>query len=249
MDSSLAGIAATTAWATFHVAMAIILGGIVSGLVTLGLLQVYAREKIQRAALFDFFETPWKEDGFWRSGLMMFGLGGSGGQAIQASKLLGMPESALCRLYYRQVSGQFLAAVNAEAARVEQAETKPTPVLDYLGKHSMAPPTSLEEDLSRAGRTIDALQARLGDAVTKSAMSAMTIVWWLFFLTVGLFASIDRYETLLRTGRLEPGGLALFGFWSASLTLIMLAALALAFCAAACGLVALTWLDRATAAR
>jgi len=179
MDATIVGLAPAIARTTFYVASAIILAGFVSGLVMLGLLQLYARERIQRVVLFHFLRNPEQENGFWRSGLVLLGLSGREASAKEASakeaaSLLGMPERALCRLYYRQISGQFLAAANAEAARSGQkGEAKP--LLAALTRSSSAhPPTPGE--LEAASRAIDVLQVRLGDAVAKAAMAAMVVL-------------------------------------------------------------------------
>lgn len=247
MPESLLGMTAVVAWTTFHIAVAIILGGFVSGLVSLGFLQVYARERIQRVVLYRFFERPAPEAGFWRSGLMMFGFVERGANAKTAAYIVGMPERALCRLYYRQISGQFLAELNAEAAQ-DGKRSQPTPFLDHMRKGLKKGPTATHE-IDYAGRQIDVLQAQLGDAVTKSAMSAMTMIWGLFFLAVGIMASADRYDVLRSAGELGPGVLAWLGFWVPYLAMAVAAALVLGICAAACGLVALNALDRITAAK
>lgn len=236
---------------TFYLASSIIIGGGVSGLVVLGLVQVYARERIQRKILFRFFGGPWRHyPSPFGAALMRLRFGRYSGPARNAANLLHMPERVLCRLYYRQISGQFLAAVNGEAT----GNRGSTPVIDWLSNKNEGSPDepaagSSRSKLETAVRQIDILQAYLGDAVIKSVMRAMTVGWSLLYTIVGLAAQSSRFETLRTGGAVESGLWPWLVFWGPSAAVAVLIGLALGLCAAACGLVAFSWLDRFTAAK
>jgi hypothetical protein len=209
-----------------YIAVIIVLAGLVSGIVAVGLMQIFGRAIIQQRVLRRFFrDRPhphWDPMRFERF-------------PPTESMILDMPEPLLCRLYYRQITGQLLAAANAEAARGFGEET---PVLDALAliRKKEGPPAPPEEPsvrLHKASRTIDILQAELGEASANVVSVSLMAVWTLVYLWAGTLAALEepaKSRPFVLIGVVIIGGL-------------------LAACSSAVGLAAFNWLERISAPR
>lgn len=201
-----------------YIAVIIVLAGLVSGIVAVGIMQIFGRAAIQRRVLRRFFQNRrWTRP------------------TAELAGILHMPERLLYRLYYRQITGQLLASASAEAAR--SPGEGHTPVLDAL-----APPRPedgiLENEtrLNAASRTIDVLQAELGDASATAVSLSLMAVWMLVYLSAGALASES-----------EPAKSFLLLLWR-SIGVPVVAVL-LAACSSAVGVAVFNWLERISAPR
>jgi hypothetical protein len=249
MHSSVAGLVPSVASTTFYLAVSVVLGGIVSGLIALGIVQFYGREWIQRRTLHLFFK---EESASFLHESLKVGTHFRRYSAAFAASLVEMPERVLCRLYYRQISGQFLAAVNSEAALPKGA---PTPILSYVAATSAKKQESeggkiitsqdSASQLHEAVRRIDVLQAELGDAVNRMVMVGLSVAWTTVYLVAALSAAAEIFRQTHTAGAVGAG--AWLQFWGPYSLLSLLLAAGLGLCSAACGLVAFGWLDRSSA--
>jgi hypothetical protein len=225
---------------TFYVAGTVILSGCVSGIVALGILQIYGREAIQRRVVTSFFSDLYE--------------------------LLPLAEGnpVICRLYYRQVAGHFLSIANNEAFQAAEQQNAPseelsmgdsrrarnTPLLHFLecrsrrgGKYAKDGRWDERRRLENAVQQIDELQALLGDAVSRSVMFRMIGVWIIFYLLVVSFAEIPRHIYL----PFDKPWYEVVAFVAASVVwpvFSIAASVALSIASSAVGLVTFSWLDR-----
>jgi hypothetical protein len=241
MQSRAIDIVDLVSWTTIDAALCVVVAGLMSGFVALGFVQIYARERIQRRVLHSYFDyvTP---DGQYPSAIV--------GASLAAS-LLQMPERVLCRLYYRQIAGQFLAAVNAEAAGGAKTET-PGPVGAFLLHYRRPAKGKVPQGnggIEDAVRQIDVLQADLGDAVLRAVMKTMIIAWWVIYANLGMLAGFQILRELTGTNQIADGSSGFIGYLAGVFLTALLGGAVLALGSAAAGLVAFIWLDRTTAAQ
>lgn len=259
-------ILGTVAWSTIFVAVTIAVSGLVSALVALGLLEFRMRERLQFGVMREFFDQhPTLERGGFGASARTYSveppmetMPEGGEMKVKAvAQALGVPVSSLCRLYYRQICGQLLAAVNAETAGLPEAQSsgtrsrrRKTPLLEIFLSLQIKDPargaTGYDRNalLHRSAQQIDALQMQLGETVTRAVMKAIFQTWLIVYLIIGGITAVSVASDAQVPGLTLPGA-ALATFLS--LFVIVLLASALAISAAACGLVAFGWLDRAVA--
>jgi len=221
IEGMIPAIAATT----IYVTLTITLAGIASGIVALGFMQIFGRERIHRRVLNRFFHSKFDE--------------GKGAETV--ADALGIPVLVLVRLYYRQITGQLLAAANSEASRDGFGGL----ILGLLvRRHEEVRGSSRfrrEDLLHQASRTIDVLQAELGDAVARAVMTRLSIAWFAIYLFAAFAAVMAKAAQT--QGFAQAGALAII-LWA---PVALLISLLLALCSAAAGLVTFGWLDRFSA--
>jgi hypothetical protein len=232
MQSDTIEVVSLVSWTTIDAALCVVVAGLASGFVALGVVQIYARERIQRRVLDSFF-------GLYQPGGVKF-----------AASFLQMPERVLCRLYYRQIAGQFLAAVNV--ARTGGLEAKaPTPVQAFLRRFLAAADSRGRKSgsIEEAVRQIDVLQADLGDAVLRAVMKIMIASWWFIYIALGMLAGFQVLRELAATSGIAERSGEWAGYLGGVTIIAIVGGAILALGSAASGLVAFIWLDRITAAK
>ena len=252
------GLLPTLAQTVAFIALIIVLAGFVSGIVAVGVLQIFARAAIQRRVLWWFFDTeewedPWR---FKRSRWprRIYGKwSGMRPRAWRAAEILRMPEPLLSRLYYRQITGQLMAAANAEASGGLGAG--PTSVLDALARSrreerhpdTMGPAAEHGEPdsarLHAASRSIYILQAELGEANARAVSLWLAAIWAVAYVSAGIRASLGP------SFRYPSGGFFLVLSQLGDLAVLLAVAALLAACSSAVGLATFNWLDRISAPR
>jgi hypothetical protein len=207
LDSSLISLLVVAVAATGGIFLAVVLGGVVSALITLGALELGYRAKIQRSVLERYFRLgdevpplaaanplqvflaaryPVPAAPAYAELLVQLDL-----KHTLVPALAQMDADGLYRLHYRQICGQLMGVVNNEALKKEGQQTVVTPLTDVLAFLSsrrtavlrvpalQGPATTPDKrsDLDLALREIDGIQATLGNGIGKATFPYMQLAW------------------------------------------------------------------------
>jgi hypothetical protein len=276
-DSSLINLIIVAVATTGGIFLAVVLGGLLSALVTLGALEVGLRSIIQKNALANFFVMPDLESDLKRSPLYAFLLKRYSSDEL-ASKyaqlflnlvkqdrlvpiLAQMDAGSLYRLHYRQICGQLMGVVNNEAMQREREHpfTPLTDVLVFLSNRRneiLRGPFAGRVNIVQASDTRSDLDLALREidgiqATLGNSISKATFPFvlgaWTVLYVPALIASVI-YLPFSSSGAVIAVAVAVIQH----LFVILVAALgarALSTGSAVFGAVAFTWLDRVLASK
>jgi hypothetical protein len=177
-----------TGGATIAFFITVILSGVLSALVTLGVLEVFGRRTLQKNLMVRFLS-----DG-GRSGFGSL-------ETDTLAKLVGMTPDVLFSLQYRQLCGQIMAAINNEgAAATEMESPSSTPLLDYLSGLYNRGPVSRElpsrAKLEQAVREVDHLQAFLGERISSTVYGIVLTIWFVIYTAVSLVVILNSNQSI-----------------------------------------------------
>lgn len=272
-DSSLLKLIYFAVAVTGGIFLAVLLGGLLSALMTLGALELGYRSKIQKEALVEHFavlakldprivtEVLGKRHGFEAEQVTDYVQHLTSSGLELAPVLAQMSGDSLYRLHYRQICGQFMAvvqneAMSREASPEDDGRSPLTPLTDVLQLLPIARrqqrlrverSTDRRSGLDLALREIDGIQARLGTSISNATFPVILAAWSMLYVPT-LILSAYNLAMFSYTG----------GFFAITWTLvqhtfiILIAALigcALALGSAVFGSVAFSWLDRISASK
>ncbi|WFU68645.1 hypothetical protein [Bradyrhizobium sp. CB2312] len=276
-DSSLLKLIFFAVLVTGGIFLAVLLGGLLSALMTLGALELGYRAKIQKDALAEHFNILRSASRDVIAEVLRIRHGreaehvadyiqslASSGVAL-APVLAQMTGDSLYWLHYRQICGQFMAvvqneAMSREALSEEDGRSFFTPLTDVLQllpiarrpdvffeRQSFERPTDRRTGLDLALREIDGIQAKLGRSISDATFPVVLFAWSAVYVPT-LVVSAFNLPFFIYAG----------GFFAIAWTLlqhvfvILLAAFVggvFALGSAVFGSVAFTWLDRVFASK
>jgi hypothetical protein len=254
--------------------VAVVLGGLLSALVTLGALELGLRARIHKNALVDYLERsrlPAEIRDFMtfryknRPGVEFAHftdlVRDHDAKGVLLPIAAQMEPNSFYRLYYQQICGQLVAVVNNEAL-LKTAGQVFAPLTDLLLCVASSRNTALrfngliskEDEDERSARAeldlvlreIDNIQAELGSSISKATFPVTVAVWILIYGPILVMAAI--YLPFSYSG-------SVLGFTSTLVqhflitAVALLGGIALSLGSAVFGSVAFSWLDRVLASK
>lgn len=239
-ESSFLNLIAVAVLATGGLFLTVVLGGVLSAVLTLGALELHFRQSIQRRVLAEHFER----------------LTEASTDLDQVLRSARVDPEALYRLHYRQIAGHLATVVNSEAAAMAEpislaGPDDPRPLTDLLSGRRRAgsdlpPPRDERALIDLALREIDVIQARLGSSLTSATFPYVCIAWILVYVPALLIAALNlpfRFD-----GPPFQMFMVLMQFVT-TIAVALLVALVLPIGSAVVGSVIFTWLDRILATK
>jgi hypothetical protein len=230
--------------AVFSVFLIVILSGLVSGLVALGYIELFARSAIQRRVVRSIAERGWS----FRFGKMV-----PPHSPELASNLedglpfaLGMDPPQFFNLHHRQICGLLIAGLSRESMAKREPSSSQHRILPEV--LALAPPSLMSgagfipgdyerrpraSDVDLATSVVDNLQVELSRHLFLAAFWSAFAVWLLLFAlaaTPAIFTFKSFFRTLFES--------------AAYVGAILPACLLFAFAAAVVGALVFGWLDR-----
>jgi hypothetical protein len=272
-DSSLLKLIYFAVAVTGGIFLAVLLGGLLSALMTLGALELGYRAKIQKEALVEHFdvlanlnrgtmvEALRKRHGLGAEHIADY-IGHLASSKLELAPVLAqMSGDSLYRLHYRQICGQFMAvvqneAISREALSEEEGRNLFTPLTDVLQllpiarrpeREGFERPTDRRSGLDLALREIDGIQARLGRSINNATFPFVLVAWSALYVPT-LIISAYNLPLFTYTG----GVFAIIWTLVQHVFVILIAALGggvFALGSAVFGSVAFSWLDRIFASK